>query len=229
MRHFLRLCSIVILICILLSVGLVLRKYFPIKVVKLKGSYRYISEATLTKHLLSSLPRSMFFSNIVTLRDHLEKIDWIESVQIDRIWPDTLVIFFKTHKPIALWCDGGSVLNTKGVRMRAILKQPIVSLVRLCGPEGTERLMWDRYHAFQKVLKAMHLEIARLTLSDRCAWTLDLRNHWQIQLGREHCLERLQRLLNHQTILDKAQGFEARIDLRYPSGAALSIVSMGSI
>ena len=98
----------------------------------------------------------------------------------------------------------------------------IQGLPWLEGPEGRLEEVLETWAGFDDLLLPLGLEIARLQLDGRGAWSLELSNGTRVQLGREATVERLQRLLvSWETLMRQREGPPVDVDLRYTNGFAV--------
>jgi cell division protein FtsQ len=92
----------------------------------------------------------------------------------------------------------------------------------ISGPDGYHEQMVDKYYTLQKQLELFALNLQKLSLDDRRAWSLELDNGLVILLGRKNFRERFNRFITLVPLylnrkIDKAE----QIDMRYPNGFAV--------
>ena len=80
----------------------------------------------------------------------------------------------------------------------------------------------QQYQLLSQLLRPLGFSIARLEMSDRGGWALTTAQGVEIQIGRDHVVDKIRRFVS---IYDKALKDQisniARIDLRYPNGPPL--------
>lgn len=160
-----------------------------------------------------------FFSvDLEQLRSAFEKLPWVREARVARRWPDTLVVSFSEHVPLARWNDA-ALLNQQGEVFAAALDAP---LPQLRGPENSNGEVAQIYRVYQQQLATVGRKIDELELSPRRAWRLRLVGGTEIMLGRTDPAARLARFiaLYPKLFANPAQA-PVYVDLRYADGVAV--------
>ena len=111
------------------------------------------------------------------------------------------------------------MLNPYGESFNAEGKS--LGLPQLFGPGGSERTALEGYNAMQSLLAGRELTIAELSLSERYAWQVQLKNGIEVNLGRQEFIDRLQRFVDVYPLLAKQPKAIQYVDLRYDTGLAV--------
>ncbi len=191
---------------------------FPLKVVQIKGDFRYLDRQKLERAMEEQVRGGFFTLDVEQLHAELLAMPWVAGVALRRVWPDTLLITVKEQLPLARW--GRQQLVT----MQGELFQPAegeipAGLLQLEGPEGTEREMASRYRAMQLHFDQIGLRIARVQQDLRNAWVVEFTDGSAIRLGNRQVDERLGRFIRLYPRLKAAgQGRPKQVDLRYTNG-----------
>ena len=165
--------------------------------------------------------RGNFFSvDLEHLQSAFEKLPWVREARVARRWPDTLVVTFSEHVPLARWNDA-ALLNQQGEVFAAALD---AKLPHLRGPENSSGEVTQAYDAYQKQWATVGRSIDELQLSPRRAWRLRLDDGTEIMLGREDVATRLTRFIQlyPKLVADPLQA-PTYADLRYADGFALRL------
>lgn len=165
--------------------------------------------------------RGNFFSvDLERLRSAFEKLPWVREARVTRRWPDTLVVSFTEHVPLARWNDA-ALLNQQGEVFAAALD---AKLPHLKGPANSGREVTQAYLSYQKQLASVGRSIGELQLSPRRAWRLRLDDGTEIMLGRTDAAARLARFIQlyPKLVADPLQA-PTYVDLRYADGFALRL------
>lgn len=163
--------------------------------------------------------RGNFFSvDLDQLRGAFEKLPWVREARVARRWPDTLVVSFSEHVPLARWNDA-ELLNQQGEVFAAAFDAP---LPQLRGPENSQGEVAHRYLAYQQQLASVGRTLAALELSPSRAWRMKLDGGTDIMLGRADAATRMARFiaLYPKLFANPAQA-PLYVDLRYPDGVAI--------
>jgi len=192
---------------------------FPLHSVRLSVAPQRVD----AEHVLQVL-RTVVHGNLVTvdighIRQSLEKLPWVRSVNIRREYPGHLTVSLEEHQALARW-NNASLVNQQGEVFVADSEQV---LPEFAGPEGTSAEVTRHYAEFNRQLAALDLHAAQLVLSPRHAWQMRLSNGLVLKLGREDVQQRLARFVAvYPYSLYAMQGKVKYVDLRYRNGFAVS-------
>jgi cell division protein FtsQ len=195
--------------------------WFPVQYVRVEGDVRNLDLGKLNQALLPAVNAGYFSLDIREIEGVARSIAWVDSVQITRLWPDTLVVSVVEHKPVARWGDN-VLLNDRGERFAPDSAKDFKDLPVIYGPAGMELFLLGMLKRLDDKLENMAVHVASLDLSKRRSWSVKLNSGMEIQFGRQdpvaslaHFLEFIPKLGENN--LDQL----LRADLRYPNGFAL--------
>lgn len=191
---------------------------FALRSVEVAAPVVHVTQAQV-KLVTERHVRGNFFSvDLEQLRSAFEKLPWVREARVARRWPDTLVVSFSEHVPLARWNDA-ALLNQQGEVFAAALDAP---LPHLHGPENSHGEVAQTYLAYQRQLTTVGRKIGVLQLSPRRAWRLRLDGGTEIMLGRTDPAVRLTRFiaLYPKLFANPAQA-PVYVDLRYADGVAV--------
>ncbi len=205
---------------------------FPISVVKVEADYTHLSQEELQQTISNDLPASFWTVDVRSLRSRLQAITWVQSVDIKKIWPETLKIRVNEKKAMARWGKDGLLSEQEEIFYPDNKKNvPNASeqLPILYGPPEQVKNVVQQYNTMEKMLSTKDMSIKMLYMSRSGAWTIRLTNGTMLLLGRDVPLERLKRFLHAYNSIfldikpeDGQIRFARRIDLRYPHGMAIA-------
>ena len=208
-------------ICLLVSAGWGLQQVrwgWSVEQVEIEGEFRYWQAQDLAKQLLWVKEQNFFSLDVRQVKQELEQLALIKSVQIKKVWPDTLLVKFKEDIPVAVW-NQQTLLNPSGEELILPDSFDISALPRLSGPEQQIEQVMRQYQRFQARLSAVNAGMTSLTMNDVGSWQVELSNGWTIRLGRQQLEQRLDRAIELLKILPQEK--VAVVDLRYGKGAAI--------
>lgn len=160
---------------------------------------------------------------LAELRQALQQLPWVRSVQVRKRWPDTVIVHLHEHQPYAVW-HNDAVVTRAGERVPVPTLAGLEQLPRLSGPP--ERIIEVvNFHARSVARSAgTPLRIAAVHLSARGSWVLESHDGSRILLGRNQAEERLTRFADTIPALLARHPDEylQHADLRYPNGYALT-------
>ncbi|WP_419419505.1 cell division protein FtsQ/DivIB [Legionella sp. D16C41] len=197
---------------------------FPINTVKIIAAYEHVSHKQL-ESVLEGFNNASFFSvPISRLHAALSSLTWVKSVQIERVWPDTLKIKLIEKKPIAVW--NNRMLTAEGELFDGGTEVKNVSLPQLKGPINQHQQVLQVYEKMSKILNNYNLQATALEWRDNGAWDVMLSNGIQLRLGKRDLETRINRFCKAYpavfagVLSDKPEQM-ASVDLRYPRGMAV--------
>lgn len=225
---------IVLIICALLLFVRVMYLFladsqrFPVNTVKISASYEHISREKLESVLTGYLQESLIMLSVSQLKTDLMELGWTDSVEIERIWPDTLNITLVEKRPVAFW--NKSLMTADGQVFIIDKALQDDSLSHLEGPEQQRMEVLQNYQKLSKLLTNVGLRIATLQLRDNQAWELSLTNGIQLRLGKRDIQTRLLKFCRaYPTVFLEKAGQLATVDLRYARGMAVQWIQQTGI
>ena len=196
---------------------------FPIKHVKVEGSFKHLSQVELKKNVINNIDGGFFNINVDKIRLALIGMPWVREVKVKRSWPDSLKVIVYEQVPSARWGDLG-LLNQSGVFFSPSSVTVQDNLPLLFGPTDSEARLLEQYRVMHKKLQSLpfRLNISSVTLNDRRAWFFDLENGVRVKIGRYAFDDRLDRFLKFIPTLipDRINEIES-IDLSYTNGLSV--------
>jgi cell division protein FtsQ len=163
-----------------------------------------------------------FQVDVQTIREQLLEEPWIAEAAVERQWPDVIRVAIKEQVPAARWGENALLNSAADVFApnRASLPD---ALPRLRGPVGAEAEVLDAYRQMVVQLRKIGLEVGAVSLSQRGAWTITLRDDTELILGRHDIWSRLNRFcLSFDRFLKANWSRIAKIDLRFTNGFSVT-------
>lgn len=197
---------------------------YPINTVKIIATYNRISHKQLESVLEQFNTASFFSLSVNRLHAALSTLPWVKSIQIERIWPDTLKIKLIEKKPIAIWND--AILTEEGEIVQGQDKIGNLDLPKLKGPDNQHHEVLQVYKKMSKILSNYNLYATFVEWRDNGAWELTLSNGIQLRLGKRDLEMRINRFCKAYpavftgALTEKPEQL-ASVDLRYPRGMAV--------
>lgn len=196
------------------------RTWFPVRFVRIQGAIQNLDEAKLRESLTPAVDGGYFSLDIDEIEGAARSCPWVESVQVSRNWPDTLVVQIKEHDPVARWGEK-AMLDARGERFTPE-RVDFPGLPVLYGPPGTEHYLLEVLQQLNERLSPQGFKVASLEVSKRRAWTLRLENGPEMYFGRREPVAALEHFLGLLGKLGENRLAQLlRVDLRYPNGFAV--------
>jgi cell division protein FtsQ len=205
------------------GIGLLMRsELLPVREIEVKTAVQKTSKAEIQAAVGSRIAGNFFAVSPAEVRVGLERLPWVRSASVRRMWPDRLEVALEEHVALARWGDE-SLVNSHGERFFGKTDQPLPQFV---GPAGTEREVARRYQRFAQIVVPLGAPLERVVLTPRFAWQLRLGSGLNIMLGRDAdaAETRLRRFVEvYDVALGKMRRKHEYVDLRYPNGFALRV------
>ena len=193
----------------------------PIRKVSVEGDFRYLTPGYIQSLVADSLHGGFFDVDVQMIRGRLLEEPWIFEATVERMWPDVLRVAIVEQVPTARW--GPHALLNAAADVYAPAQSSIpTGLPTLNGPIGSEVEVLARYREIAAQLRALPLEVATVSLSERGAWTVGLRDQTQLVIGRRNIEQRIARFTAvFEPWLKPQWSNIATVDLRYTNGFAV--------
>jgi cell division protein FtsQ len=202
---------------------------FPLKQLVVTAPVDQVSQAQIEHTARNALAGNFFTVNLETAQGAFERMPWVRSASLRRLWPDRIELKLEEHRAAARWTpqDGESrLVNSYGEVFMASASEPLPAFV---GPEGSASRVLSRYQQFSDGLAVIGRRPVAVHLSAREAWQIKLDDGALLELGRDqpkHPLaERLNRFTTHYVAVSNSAKARLQtigvVDMRYPNGFAL--------
>lgn len=199
---------------------------FVIQELKIKGKFRYLEPLDVDSVLRAQELGNFFSVELDVLKAKVEALEWVQSADIRRQWPNSLNVSIVEHQPAMRWGDD-KWISTSGSIITLPSNIDGANVITLSGDESQSKRILLQASRWKKEFAREGIELRKTKFSNSQAWTLrlfypELENEFELLLGSEDVKERLARfkvLFNEQLrFSDKTL---ERVDARYPDGLAV--------
>jgi len=198
---------------------------WPVKQVLLQGETEYLSEADIA-HFVNSQPvKGLLAMDLKQLQIEAAKLDWIQMVEVRKVWPEQLVFSVVEHQPVARFDN--YVLTQQGTKIsqgehpELFAHLPEIQLSNNDKGEATRyNEIWQEFRQTRRQFELLSLELNALKVDSVNNWHLTFANGLQMNLGRKHRAERVARLVKVYTAIANKDDIKS-IDLRYHNGVSV--------
>ena len=200
---------------------------FPITKIAVEGEFHQITSEHV-EALVSNAVHGGFFSvDVANVRNRILDDPWIFDAAVQRVWPDTVRVSIREQSAIARWGEYALLNQFADIFVPDTSELPS-NLPTLNGPIGTEAELLSRYETARRRLSNLGLMIARVEMSDRGAWVVELTGGTTLVVGREELDQRLSRFTRaFDHFLKESWEKVDSIDLRYTNGFAVREKAVG--
>lgn len=193
---------------------------FPVNTIKVSATYQHISHKELELVLEKYVNTSFLFLSMSKLREALLALEWSDTVDIERIWPDMLHITLHEKVPVAFW--NNAILMENGDTFTVAHMNSENFLPKLKGNPNQSLEVYHVYKKMSKILLGYGLKASVLEWRKNEAWELTLSNEIMLRLGKRFFLERLERFCKaYPAVFKNRSEKKVSVDLRYPRGMAI--------
>lgn len=220
--------------CVLLAAGamwLARQPLFTIRAIKLEGDVNRNSLATIRANATPRLVGSFFTLDLQAARKAFEAVPWVRHAVVHRVWPNRLVVQMEEHHAVAVIKDPAGndrLVNSYGEVFEANTGDvDDDNLPEFEGSDEAAPTMLAMYRRLVPALRPLEATPARLSLSERGSWQVELDTGPVIEMGRGTEAEVLQRVAR---LVDTVSGVASArqqtwtyADLRHTEGYALRL------
>ena len=194
----------------------------PIDSINVSGDLKRISTKSIENNTKNLLKKRFLSFSASEVKQKLETLDWVQSVEIIRVWPNKIDIRIMEESLLGIWNDD-LILNSSG-KLYVVDKRSIPeNIPRLIGPKGSEKDVMNLFIQINNLLTGRGLYLETLTLDARGSWSFTIKPKIEIELGKTEINQKLERffLALDQSLLAKINKV-SYIDLRYSEGLAVA-------
>ena len=194
---------------------------FPVRAVHVDSPLHHVTRDQLRRAMASHLARGYWHLDVDAVRADIEKLPWVDSAAVRRVWPGDLEVRIREQTAVATWNGKGLVNDRSQVFTPARATWP-KGLPELSGGEGHAERVMAMYRYLKKAFGKLGRAVGALQQDERRSWSVRLNNGALINLGRKDVESRVRRFVGaYQTIPERQSHLLASADLRYPNGFAL--------
>lgn len=194
---------------------------FPVTRLVVEGEFLKVTQQEVKGAVLPHLAAGFFGFDVTAVRDVVRALPWIDWVDVERQWPETVRVRVIEQQAIARW-GGGGLINARGQLFEPEEATYPPGLPQLRGPVRSHGQVAEQYQRLARQLIMVKLRVTELHLDERRAWTAVMDNGLRLVLGRATDRARLQRFIRvyPKTLAMRVEQVE-QVDLRYPNGFAV--------
>lgn len=192
----------------------------PLSKIEVQGELTHLTKKDIHASAAHAITGNFFTVDLNKIQVRLRGLPWVRRVEIQRVWPSTLVIKIEEQQALARW-DTNGLINNYGERFLANLDELDDELPIFMGPPQYAASIAQHYQLFKRLLESLDLTPMHVLLTPRYGWRVRLDNGLILELGRTGMEARLKKFV--QASLDSGIPVEsmAYADLRYANGFAV--------
>ncbi|WP_237261273.1 cell division protein FtsQ/DivIB [Thiomicrorhabdus immobilis] len=192
--------------------------YQPIQAYELTTPLSQVTPQEIEETVKPYLGKSFWDIPLNHIQADLIRLDWVQSAEVKRKWPNLLYLSIKEQVPVARWGDSGLV-NRSGRVFFPLSIAGFENLVRLDGDLSESEWVLRNLIDLQNQLNALNMTVSQLKLSEDKVWQVQILNGPSLVIDSLEYQHKLQRFIQAFPQLDSAMRKSARVyDLRYSNG-----------
>lgn len=196
-------------------------EYFPVRFVRVQGTFKFIEKSKLEEKIGPQIESGYWDLDLKLIRLKAERIPWIRHVRIQRVWPDTLVLWVDEHVPFARLGEN-RLISIQSVSYLPGDTRAFADLPLIVGPNEQSAKLFEAFQQMQSSIANLGMVLEKLQVTDRKSWSVQTSGGLTIELGREAPLKVFQRFIATLSLMGKQQiRSMVRVDLRYQNGYAV--------
>jgi cell division protein FtsQ len=193
----------------------------PLKIVRIDGELKHLDRRALEQAVGGVMEGNFFTVDLEAVRSAALRLAWVDQVTVRRIWPDTLNMQVEEQQPLARW-GARQLVNGRGGVFTPEPESLKAELPSLEGPAESAEEMVAHYQSMGNRFGALKLDIERLVMDGRGAWTVGFKQGLELKLGHTDTEARVERFVRLYPRLEQAENRRVkRIDMRYANGVAV--------
>ena len=198
------------------------KKVFLIESVAITGELANTNGSEIEVAIEQLVESDYFSIKLGAIKTVLEELPWIKSVDVRRIWPNSILININEKQAVAFW-QNKELLSADAESFDPKNIKSIGHLPNLSGPEDKAVFVMNNYHQMNRILKTVGLNIESLHLEDRYSWQLVLSNKIKVRVDDKKSLGKIKNMVSllKKLSVDELTRIKS-IDLRYENGMAMS-------
>ena len=194
---------------------------FPMRAVHVDSPLHHVTRDELRRAMADHLARGYWHLDVDAVRAAIEKLPWVHSAAVRRVWPGDLEVRIREQTAAAIW-NGKALVNADSQVFAPARATWPKGLPELSGGEGHAERVMAMYRYLKTAFGKLDRAVVALQQDERRSWSVRLDNGALINLGRKDVESRVRRFVGaYQTIPDRQSRLLASADLRYPNGFAL--------
>ena len=196
--------------------------YFPIKNISIESKIINVNKEDIfekSKNYLNS--KSFFNFKINILKKEIEKVSWVKSVNIKRVYPDEIKIYIKEYVPIAIWNNKSYMNNSGDIFFIHDIKK---NLPMINSNESRNKIMYVYFSLLLKYISDYNfdIEIKKIEENEIRSISAHLSSGIIVKFGSKDIKSKIHTFLKvYKTLNSSDLKKIGYIDMRYSNGFSI--------
>ena len=190
----------------------------PIHTIMVNSQVQHVDKQKIREVAAKYYQKGFFTVGLAKFEQELEQVPWVDQANIQRQWPNKLMIEITEQAPVFRWSKH-ELLNTKAEKFFVEDNSAFANLPLLSGSNGREKALARMYVEYNSDFRALNMPINSIVEDARYEKQIRLVNGILINVGKEQVDEKLNRLLrSFKEFKSDELAAIAAIDLRHSNG-----------
>lgn len=199
----------------------------PVDQIAVVGELRNLNSQQFIRNVEVEMEKGYFRLDLQKIKRDAEELDWIDTVQVERRWPDSLRLTVREHIAVARWGEN-ALLSDKGKVFSPENIEAFTQLPQLYAVSAPVDVVVHAYTSISERLAVFNLNVVSLRRSPRESWVVEVettneeRRGFEIVMGRGSVDGKIDRFLKIYTRALQAERHRLQVvDMRYSNGVAV--------
>jgi cell division septal protein FtsQ len=196
--------------------------YFPIKNVSIESKIINVSEYDVFEKSKNYLDSKSFFNfKINILKKEIEKVPWVKSADIRRVYPGKIKIYIEEHTPIAIWNNKSYVNDVGDIFLTQEIKKNLPVII---SNQSGNKIMFLYFSLLLKYISDYNfdIEIKKIEENDIRSLSAHLSSGIIVKFGSKDIRNKIHAFVKIYNTLNSSDlekiGY---IDMRYSNGFSI--------
>lgn len=193
--------------------------YFPITNIQVEAPFIYVSKQLIETNINEQIEKGLVSIDILSIENALNKLAWVHTAHVKKIWPGTLFIKIIERRPVAQFNDT-MLIDELGA---LFLNDPLhtENLIKLQGAQGSEKELLQEYKKVSRLLNNIALVVTMLEITPSTT-TIVMSDGLKLLMSSEEAKKQLARFIHvYPELSQKKTTPMIRVDMRYKHGLAV--------
>ena len=193
----------------------------PVTHVEFTGELNRVDTGDMRAQVEATIDRGLLALDLDRLEATVEALPWVDTAEIQKRWPNRLIIQVAEERPVARWGTQG-YLAESGLMVPSAMFEDLSALPSFDVGVTAPAEALDLFYGFHTAMLSTGLGIQELRQSRFGSWSMVMKNGSEVVLGKDDLMVRIRRVIQAWQKLSPEHINELEaIDARYPNGVAV--------
>ena len=199
------------------------KTYFPIKNISIESKIINVNKDEIFEKSRNYLDAKSFFNfKINILKKEIEKVSWVKSANIRRVYPDGIKIYIEEHVPIAIWNNESYMNNTGDIFFIHNIRK---NLPAINSSQSRNKIMFEYFSLLLKYISENNLDIKikKIEENNIRSFSVYFFSGIIVKFGSKDIKDKIHTFIKVHKTLNSSDLEKIRyIDMRYSNGFSIA-------